>query len=131
MAAKKRLSGFTLLEIMIATVFFAVAFVNLMTAYNTGLFADLYLDRGAIAVNLAQESMEELKRRLYGNITVGTTTEAAVTGFAFFQRVTQVTETAGINQPYKTITVTVSWLMKGAMQNYALTTYIARYEVLT
>jgi len=127
MAAKKRLSGFTLLEIMIATVFFAVAFVNLMTAYNTGLFADLYLDRGAIA----QESMEELKRRLYGNITVGTTTEAAVTGFAFFQRVTQVTETAGINQPYKTITVTVSWLMKGAMQNYALTTYIARYEVLT
>ncbi len=126
---KRYISGFSLLETMIAVVFFAIAFVFLMDAYNRGIFADLYLDRAAIAVNLAQERMEQLKRGSYASITVGTGTENPVTGFTSpaFRRITQVTQTTGINSNYKTITITVSSQMKGRWEDYILTTYIADY----
>lgn len=132
---KKHSFGFTLLEAMIAMVFFATAFVFLMNSYNMGVFADVYLDRGIIAVNLAQERMEELKRGTYASIAVGTTTENPVSGFSTprFRRITQVTEFPGARSNYKRITVTVSWLMKGdiatptAWQDYALATYISDY----
>ncbi len=126
---QRHISGFSLLEIMIAVVFFAIAFVFLMDAYNRGVFADLYLDRGAIAVNLAQEKMEELKRGTYASIATGTVTENPVAGFALpaFRRITQVTQTAGINSNYKAITITASWQMKGRWEDYVLATYIADY----
>jgi Tfp pilus assembly protein PilV len=121
------LTGFTLLEIMLAVTFFAVSTVSLVTAYNQGVFADLYLDRAAIAVNLAQEAVDQAKSRPYASITVGTVTENPVAGFTSFRRITAVTQTAGINSNYKTITVTVSWYMKGVYQDYQLRTYVADY----
>jgi len=124
----KGTGGFSLLEIMIAIAFFAIAIISLMGAYSHGIFADLYLDRGAIAVNLAQERLEGLKRGNYASIAVGTVTENPVIGFRLFRRRTRVTEAAANpNSRYKTVAITVSWLMKGIWQNYNLTTYIANY----
>ncbi|MDP2940374.1 MAG: type II secretion system protein [Candidatus Omnitrophota bacterium] len=127
LARKRFISGFSLLEIMIAVAFFAIAFVSLMDAYNRGVFADIYLDQAAIAVNLAQESIDELRRGTYASITVGTTTENPVAGFTSFRRITAVTQTSGINSNYKTVTITVSWQLKGTWQDYQLRTYIADY----
>jgi type II secretory pathway pseudopilin PulG len=127
----KGITGFTLLEIMIAVTFFAVAFLSLMDAYNKGVFADIYLDRAAIAVNLAQERMEQYRSGAYaGVIPTGTVTENPVTGFATpaFRRVTTIALTAANpNSTYKTVTVTVSWQMKGTWQDYALISYFDTY----
>ena len=120
--------GFSLLELVLAMAFFAIAFPSLMDAYNRGVFADLYVDRGAIAVNLAQERVEELKRGTYASVVPGTVTENPVAGFAPFQRVSQVAVNgANPNTTYKTVTVTVTWFMKNVAQTYVLTTYIANY----
>ncbi|MFH0876728.1 MAG: type II secretion system protein [Candidatus Omnitrophota bacterium] len=119
--------GFTLLEIMLAVTFFAVAFVSLMEVYNTGMVADLYLDRSAIAVNLAQEKMEELKRGSYVALAPGTTIEASVSAFPFFSRNTQINLIGGTAMAYKVATVSVFWTMSGARQNYTLTTFVSDY----
>ncbi len=127
---KRRQRGFSLLEIMMAVAFFAIAFVSLSDAYNRGIFAEIYLDRAAMGVNLAQEMLDQIKSRSYASILAGTTTEPAVTGFADFRRVTTVVLTPGVNanSSFKTITITVSWQLKGTLrEDYQLRTYIADY----
>lgn len=120
-------AAFTLLELMLAVTFFAIAFISLMEVYNTGMVADLYLDRSAIAVNLAQEKMEGLKRGSYAALAPGTTSEASVSEFPFFSRTTQIDLITGAAAAYKVATVTVFWTMRGARQNYTLTTFISNY----
>lgn len=122
-----RRAAFTLLEIMLAVTFFAVAFISLMEVYNTGMVADLYLDRSAIAVNLAQEKMEELKRGTYAALVPGTAEETSVSAFPFFSRTTQINLITGTAAAYKVATVSVFWTMSGARQNYTLTTFISNY----
>lgn len=116
------------MEIMLAVTFFAVAFVSLLDMYNRGVFADIYLDRAATAVNLAQERVEELKAGSYASVATGTVTENPVAGFTNFRRTTAVTLTAANpNSTGKTITVTVSWLMKQNWESFALSTFLADF----
>lgn len=135
-APRRQNKGFTLLETMAGIIFFVIAFSALMDSYNQGVFAGFYLDRMAVAVNLAQEKIEELRRGTYASVVAGTTTDNPVSGFAVFRRRTIVTlVAANPNSTYKLITVTVSWLSKGSTSavwgagyhDFALSTYLADY----
>lgn len=137
-AHKKYKAGFTMLEIMAAMIFFAVAVPYLLDAYNKGMYANLYLDRAAIAINFAQERIEQIKRMSYPNIAtmpLETFTWPSPGSSVSWRRTTTVSTTAANpNTTYKTVTVTVAWLMKTRLgapsyteHTYSLVTYIADY----
>ena len=63
------LTGFTLLEMLITIVLLTAGVVALMRILSLGIFADTDVENVTIALNLANEKMEEVKNLSYGNIT--------------------------------------------------------------
>ncbi|MCQ9206421.1 MAG: prepilin-type N-terminal cleavage/methylation domain-containing protein [Omnitrophica bacterium] len=112
--------GFTLLEVMIAIVLFGVGIVAVVSLLSSGMAGALDAENTAIAVNLAQERMEEIRNLTYANIV--NEAKAVVTGFSVFQREVVVTEP---ETNLKQVTVTVYWTHKGGEAEVPLVSYVA------
>lgn len=112
--------GFTLIEVMIATVLFTVGTVAIIWALNAGIFASGDVENTASALNLAQAKMEELKGTSFAGITGQA--KAAVTGFPAFSQEVTVTN---VQTDLKQIVVTIYWTTKHAETDIALTTLAA------
>lgn len=113
-------NGFTLLEVLITIIIVTVGFTVLLQAVSTGLFAGGDNENMLVAVNLANEKMDELRNRTYSNVI--NETKAAVSGFPAFSRevVTSVIQT-GLKQ----VSVNVYWFVKSAELNLSLVSYVS------
>lgn len=123
---EQKAAGFTLIELLISIVLIAVGLVTLMGIMSVAIYADTNIEYRLIALNLANEKMEELKDTAFGSISAGTETGSTI-GFDWVDL-----RAVSVAEPYepnllKDITVTVQWTKKGSTQSVAIKTYISNY----
>lgn len=116
--------GFTLLEAMITMVLLVVGVSAVFSLFGMTSTLDANNDSKAIALNLCQETMEEIKdAATYADVDTFAQARTNVGGdFSGFDRAVTV---AG--DP-KQINVTVYWTEKGADQSIELLTLVADYD---
>lgn len=118
--------GFTLVEIILTIVIAAIVVSGLSAAVIQGTRGAVHAEIGTVASFLAQETMEAqtAKRRAsgYAALSLGTTTESPVPGYADHDRSTEVCywdavaqaktspcDNGGTDTGYKIVTVTVQY----------------------
>ena len=111
-------SGFTLLEMMLALVLFAVGTIGVTDLLHRAQAGSTDGEDVLISTGLAQRCLEELRNASYANLE--TTTCAVPSGFSPFS-LTKTVTTPSTN--LKQIVVTVSWTATGGQANVALQTY--------
>lgn len=58
----KKQNGFSLIEVIIALIFISLIFVGILRAYNNTIGSSAELKAHAIAINLARQRIEDLKK---------------------------------------------------------------------
>ena len=116
---RKGKRGFTILEVLIATLIVGVGMFALMEAFNRGYFGVGQVEDYSLALSLSQEKMEELKDSSFTNIT--SALRAAVTGFPGFEQ--QVTVTNANTTELKQAVVTTYWNVPNGENSVTLTTF--------
>jgi len=117
-------NGVTLIELIVAFALLTGGSTALIHMMSVGIFADSNLEQSIIAMNLANERMEEIKNTAFASISTGTETGAAIGFSTFDNRVVTVTSTA---TDLKDVKVEMQWTQKGGQQSIAVETYIADY----
>lgn len=113
-------NGFTLLEILISLIILTLSFVMVVGLFGTGLISGQDAENTAIAMNLAQRRMEEIRNLAFASIT--DESRATVSGFSAFEREVAVTQPeTGLKQ----VTVTVYWTSKSSDVGTSLVSYIS------
>ena len=110
--------GFSLLEVLIATLLVGVGIFAIMEAFNRGYLGVGEAEDYSMAVSLAEEKMEELRDQTFANVI--SSAKAAVTGFSSFQREVIVTN---VNSQLKKVEVKTYWAVPNGEKNVNLTTY--------
>lgn len=110
--------GFTLLEVLLATLVITLGFFALLQVFSLGLFASRDNESVLVATQLAQEKMDEIRNKSYASIA--NEAKAAVTGFSDFQREVVVTTP---QTDLKQVSVNVYWNTKSVELNTGLVTY--------
>jgi prepilin-type N-terminal cleavage/methylation domain-containing protein len=106
----KNTQGFTLIEILIATVIITVASLGTVSL-TIGIMKGNSFSKGlTTATTLAQDRLEEVKRLGYSNAgtTIGTEAYGTIVNFPAYKRVTAVANDIPAAK-MKTITVTTYW----------------------
>jgi len=117
-------NGVSLIELVVAFTLLSVGSTTIIHMMSMAMFADTGLEQRIIALNLANERMEEIKNTAFSSISTGTETGSSI-GFSFFDnRVTTVTNT---ETDLKDVKVEMQWTQKGGQQTVAVQTYIADY----
>lgn len=124
-------SGFTLLELLLAVALIGLGMLALGTVTGNVMNKNSDSEKKTIAVNLAQEKLEDIKNQaLAGPLTDddGSTPETTlnglgVAGSGIYTRTTVIT--GGGADSLATITVTVSWVDK-VTRSVALATKISQ-----
>ena len=117
----RKLSGFTLLEMLLAVVLFAVGSVVMLDLLHRAQAGSTGGENVLIATHLAAHRMEELRNMAYASLA--NEARAAVsdpTGFTRFERAVTVTT------PYtnlRQVVVTVYWQAPGGETSVSLQTY--------
>jgi prepilin-type N-terminal cleavage/methylation domain-containing protein len=115
----KKRQGFTLLELLLAVVVVVFALFPLLGALSSVVRTSTGTETSIIALNLAQEKLEENLYRPYAAVTAETT--AALTTFPAFRRGVAVT-TPSPN--LKKVSVSVYWTtQQGKQDQVTLETY--------
>jgi prepilin-type N-terminal cleavage/methylation domain-containing protein len=105
----RRRSGMTLIEVMIALVILTGALLGMGKFITSFSHATSDGALSSVASDLVLDRLETIKgSTAYVSLDAYAVTESAITGFAGYKRVTQVTRTLDATQDYKAITVTVS-----------------------
>lgn len=117
-------NGVTLIELIVAFTLLTVGSTTLIHMMTVGMFADSNLEQSIIAMNLANERMEEIKNTAFASISSGTETGSSIGFSVFDNRVVTVTNTAS---DLKDVEVEMQWTQKGGQQSVAVETYIADY----
>ena len=116
--------GVTLIELVIALALFTAGSTSLIHVMSMGMFADSNLEQHIVAVNLANEKMEEIKNTAFASIASGSETGSAIGFSTFDNRIVTVTNT---QSDLKDVKVEVQWTQKGGQQSVAVQTYVANY----
>lgn len=118
--------GFTLLEILITIVILVVGVVVLLQMFSIGMFADTDVENAGLALNLAQEKMEQIKDAIsykaIDDFASARGEEDLGDDFADFDR--EVTVSGNPKQ----VNVIVYWTVKGQDQSINLVTLFADYD---
>ncbi len=122
----KKENGFTLVEIMVAVLILGAALVPIFIMFSEGISLTARSTELNLAVNTAQDKMEEIRNMTHNSITIGTWADEEVTigNRAFIRHVT-VTN-SGVSEAgenLKKITVEVFWNHKDTTQSTSLMTY--------
>ena len=117
----QRDSAFTILEVILAAVLFAVGTVTTVELFHRAQAGATDGENVLIATHLAQRRMEELRNVAYGSLANESKASiSSPSGFSRFSR--QVTVTT----PYtnlKQVVITVYWNAPGGETNVTLQTY--------
>ncbi len=130
--------GFTLIELLIAIVLVATGLMVLMQVMSVAIVADSDLEYSLIALNLANEKLEELKDDDYDDPNLDPAsspfTEASISGFGFIDQrqwtvdyVDANLNTSVSDTGIKDVTVEVQWTQRGGTQSVAVETLIGDY----
>lgn len=119
------LTGFTLLEVLLATVIISVGVTALVWAFSSGLFATTDIENLNLATNIAQANMEMVKSKNFADINTTAKISNLVSnlGFSNFN----VSAAVGEGQNPLPVNVTVCWNVKGGQANTTLTTLVTDY----
>jgi prepilin-type N-terminal cleavage/methylation domain-containing protein len=114
-------SGFTLLEVLIATVIFTIGMTAIIWALNSGIYATSDIENVDLALNIAQAKMEEIKNTAFASLAdSGPTADSNFPSFS-------VTVNVAEGQNPMQVDVTVAWSVRGGTTSFALTTLVADY----
>jgi type IV pilus assembly protein PilV len=116
-------AGFALLEILISILLFSAGVIGLVDLYGTALDSGLDAEQTAIAVQLSQKRMEEIRNLAYASI-VNESKTALSSPFTAYSRSVTATE-IGSPAGLKQVTVTVFWYFKGRETSISLVTYVS------
>jgi prepilin-type N-terminal cleavage/methylation domain-containing protein len=97
--------GFSLLELLLATVLLSIGLVGLVNVFSIGLTESSQAKYFSVAKNLAEEKLEEIRNLSYGNILDQPTRES-VSGFPDFERQVHV---SNAQDNLKNIQIDVFW----------------------
>ena len=117
----KKKQGFSLLECLVAVTVFTVGATIIISLFSTGFIGGYDAEKTSVAMNLAQQRMEEIRNIVFEDIV--DEAKATVTGFSGFQRKVDITESP---TDLKQVTVTVYWTHKGDEINVPISTYISK-----
>ena len=109
MRSIQRNDGFTLMEVLIATVIFAIISLGAVASMVSVMQGNAFSNKITTATTLAQTKLEEIKRLGYTNAdnAAGTEDYKTITNYSAYKRVTSVVP--GPVSAMKTVTVTVYW----------------------
>lgn len=120
--------GFTLLEVIIATVILTVGVVALMWAFSAGMFATTDVENVDLALNIAQAKMEyvfnDLKNTDLESLNVSNYESAnsgADTVFTDFTLTVDLTDQNHPHQDLFKVDVTVTWDVRGDADSTSIT----------
>jgi type IV pilus assembly protein PilV len=110
MKIHKDTNGFTLIEILIATVIITVAFLGVMSLTVGVIRGNSFSKRLTTATTLMQDQLEDIKRLGYSNVGTaeGTQDYGAIENFTGYKRVVTVTPDNPAAK-MKTVKVRVFW----------------------
>lgn len=124
--------AFTLIELLLAIILIVSGLMALMQMMSIGIFADSNLEYRLIALNLANEKLEELKDASYSYVTSGT--ENSITDFPFIDsRITTVNfvdvnlNSTTTDTGLKDVKVEVQWTQKDGQESVETETLFADY----
>lgn len=115
---ESRMSGFSLLELVIAISIFSIGLLAVAGMILTVIDGNRMSKNLTVAVNLAQNKMDSLRSASYADIadeTESNLDENEVSGSGIFNRATSI-EATSTDPTYKTVAVTVSWTDLSARQ---------------
>ena len=116
----RSLTGFTLLEIVIALTIFAIGLVGLLSLFPIAFHSSKRASDLTEATIYAQEKIEELKRDGYDNLPADGTTGNFDSRFSW--QIDRTNLSTGLDE----IKLTVSWKEGGKSFSEEFVTYIAR-----
>ncbi|MBI3332821.1 MAG: hypothetical protein HYZ93_01880 [Candidatus Omnitrophica bacterium] len=116
-------AGFTLLEIMVATLLLVVGVASATFIFSRGIFATTDAEGLEQAVALAQEKMEAIRATAFASIAGES--KGPIPGWNGFSRSVAVTQPAGTNSDFKQVVVTVYRDTGDGEVSTPLTTYVA------
>ena len=116
--------GFTILEVLTATLLVGVGIFAIMEAFNRGMFGSGDVEKHTLALALTQEKMEEIKDTSFAS--VASSARAALSGYTNFdQQVAMVTPAGSpASADLKQVTVTTFWQVPGGENQVSLVTYV-------
>ncbi|MBP8985881.1 MAG: prepilin-type N-terminal cleavage/methylation domain-containing protein [Syntrophobacterales bacterium] len=119
--------GFTILEVLVAIFIFVVALLGLVSVTTSVIHGNAYSKQVTTATNLAQDLMEDLKRKGYdhSDVSAGTHNDPGDPLSGIYTRTWSVVDNNPVTN-IKTLTVTVAWSWRGAARNVQLVTYITK-----
>ncbi len=103
--------GFTLIEVLIATMLLSVAFLGLASMTMGTIRGLSFSDKQTTATTLARAKIEQIKHATFPTVTTANYPPEdfqTMAGYARFHRAVTITDNTP-EQHMKTITVTVSW----------------------
>lgn len=121
LARYKKAKGFSLAEVLIATILLSMCVVAMSKIFSVGMFVSGDAENINLALNIAQSKMEEIKGKDFLNLTDSTFQQHC--DFSDFRVAVDVTEK---KNPMR-VNVIVAWDVKGGEKNITLSTLVAEY----
>ena len=121
-------AGFTLLEMLLASVLFATGTIAIMSLIQQAHAGMAEGENVLITTHLAKRRLEELRNTAYGSLA--SESKASVTspsGFTRFSRAVTVTDEPLSLSSLKQIVVTVYWDTQGGEASTSLQTYVSQH----
>ena len=118
--------GFTLLEVLIATLLFTVGIIGIMSAFNAGIFAISDVENVNLALNLAQKKMEEITVGTYPGIA--SEPKAVIPDLQNLPVFEQQVDVSTPQTGFKQVKTTIYWDTKGGETSVSLTTLVTDYQ---
>ena len=110
--------GFSLLEVLVATLLVGIGMFSIMEALNRGYLGAGQAEDYSVALSLTQEKLEELRDLPYASVV--SSPKAGVSGFSSFER--EVTISTPLSN-LKLIVVKTFWKVPNGEDQISLTTY--------
>ncbi len=110
--------GFTLLEVLIALMVLTGGVLVITKAFSAGFVTSSENENIDLALNIAQEKIEELQSQSYSTLQSTADSSSAHSTFSSYTVAVDIDE---LSDPIE-INVTVSWIIKGSTDQVTLTT---------
>ena len=117
-------AGFSLAEMVIVLIFITAGFLPLMLLFSNGIVTSSNTTKASQALQLAQQTIEQLKNISWSDIVDSSEATGTITGYPTFSRSVSAAESS---TNLKDVVVTVSWYTGIVSDSLSLETYFANY----